>query len=152
MANKSVTIDTSRGVIKAELYSDDAPITAGNFQDLVEKGFYDGLTFHRHVGGFVIQGGCPLGTGTGGYVDPATGSERRIALEVNQNLKHDRAGVLAMARSSSPNSASSQFYMTLAATPHLDMNYAVFGKVTTGLDVVHKLREGDKINSIALDA
>jgi peptidyl-prolyl cis-trans isomerase B (cyclophilin B) len=148
MANKTVTINTNKGTIIAELYIDDAPVTTGNFVDLAEKGFYNGLTFHRYEPGFVIQGGCPQGNGTGGYIDPATGRERRIQLEVKKDLKHDAAGVLAMARSQDPNSASCQFYITLAPASFLDMNYAVFGKVTEGLTSVKELRVGDKIESI----
>lgn len=151
MANRIVTIDTTQGVIKMEMYEDLAPVTAQNFIDLVERGFYNGLTFHRYEPGFVIQGGCPLGTGTGGYTDPETRKERRIPLEVTRELKHDDAGVVAMARSSDPNSASCQFYITLKATPFLDMNYAVFGRVTEGLDNAMKLRKGDKITSASVD-
>jgi len=150
MANKKATIKTNKGTIVAELFIDDAPITAGNFAELASNGFYDGLTFHRFEPGFVIQGGDPRGDGTGGYIDPATGKERRIALEVKKHLKHDSAGVLAMARSSEPNSASSQFYITLAPAGFLDMNYAVFGKVTEGLDGVQLLRRGDKIESVTI--
>ena len=150
MANKTVTITTNKGVITADLEMDIAPITAGNFADLVGKGFYNGLTFHRYEPGFVIQGGDPQGTGSGGYIPEGEKSERRIKLEVNNGLKHDKAGVLAMARSSEPNSASSQFYITLAPAAFLDNNYAVFGQVTSGLDVVQQLRKGDKMESITL--
>jgi cyclophilin family peptidyl-prolyl cis-trans isomerase len=151
MANRSVKIETNKGVIDADLFVDETPITAGNFIDLVEKGFYDGLGFHRFEPGFVIQGGCPRGNGTGGYIDPETGKERRIKLEVKKELKHDSAGVLAMARSADPNSASCQFYITLAPAGFLDMNYAVFGRVTTGLETVQELRAGDKIKKITVD-
>jgi len=147
MANSIATFETNKGTIKMELFVDEAPITAGNFVDLIKRGFYDGLTFHRYEPGFVIQGGCPHGTGTGGFTDPHTRRERRISLEVSRNLKHDGPGVVAMARSQHPDSASCQFYITLAATPFLDMNYAVLGKVTEGLDVVQQLRVGDKIAS-----
>jgi cyclophilin family peptidyl-prolyl cis-trans isomerase len=150
MANKVATIDTSKGTIVAELFLDDAPITAGNFADLASGGFYDGLTFHRYEPNFVIQGGDPLGNGTGGYIDPKTGTERRIPLEVKPHLKHDQAGILAMARSNAPDSASSQFYITLAPANFLDMKYAVFGKVTSGHEAVQQLRKGDKINSVAI--
>jgi len=150
MANRSVKIETNKGVIDADLFVDETPITAGNFIDLVEKGFYDGLGFHRFEPGFVIQGGCPRGNGTGGFIDPATGKERTIKLEVKPGLKHDSAGVLAMARSADPNSASCQFYITLAPAGFLDMNYAVFGKVTSGLEAVQSLRAGDKITKITV--
>jgi peptidyl-prolyl cis-trans isomerase B (cyclophilin B) len=150
MANRTATLDTSKGIIKFELYEDLAPVTAQNFIDIASTGFYNGLTFHRFEPGFVIQGGCPMGTGTGDYTDPATKRKRTIPLEVSPELKHDAAGVVAMARSSDPNSASCQFYITLGATPNLDMGYAVFGRVTEGLENVQKMRKGDKINSVVI--
>ena len=119
MANRTVTLDTSRGVIKFELYDDLAPKTAKNFSDIAATGFYNGKTFHRYVAGFVIQGGCPNGTGTGDYTNPATGRKQTVDLEVFPQLKHDAAGVVAMARSNDPNSASCQFYITLAPRPIL---------------------------------
>jgi len=145
-----VVMETTKGTIKVQIYKTDAPITSENFLDLVNKNFYNGLSFHRYEPGFVIQGGCPKGTGTGGYVDPATNKERRIQLEVKPNLKHDVAGVIAMARANDPNSASSQFYFTLGNASFLDMNYAVFGKVTEGLDVVQQLRAGDKMTKVSV--
>src|ERR1051325_7396820 len=150
MANRSAIIETNKGSVTVELYEDKAPITAGNFIDLVERGFYDGLKFHRYEPGFVIQGGDPRGNGTGGFVDPATGRERRIQLEVSPELKHGAAGAVAMARSQDPNSASCQFYITLGPASFLDMNYAVFGRVTDGLDVVKQLRAGDSMKSVTL--
>jgi len=148
MAKKTVVIETNKGSITADLEMDLAPITAGNFADLVGRGFYDGLTFHRYEPNFVIQGGDPRGNGTGGFIDPATGRERRIKLEVRPDLKHDRAGTLSMARSQERDSASSQFFITLKDTAFLDDNYAVFGYVTDGIDVVQTIRGGDKIKSI----
>lgn len=142
-ANRTATIETNKGTIKFELYEDLAPITTANFIGLAESKFYDGLTFHRVEPNFVIQGGCPLGNGTGG-------SDKRIPLEVTPNLKHGEAGAVAMARSSHPDSASCQFYITLAPTPFLDMNYAVFGRVTEGLDVVRQIRVGDKMTSVQI--
>ncbi|HKG21490.1 MAG TPA: peptidylprolyl isomerase, partial [Blastocatellia bacterium] len=121
MANRNAIIETDKGPITIELFEDRAPITAGNFIDLVQKGFYNGLKFHRYEPGFVIQGGDPRGNGTGGYTDPATGKERRIQLEVSPELKHGEAGAVAMARSSDPNSASCQFYITLGPAAFLDM-------------------------------
>ena len=150
MANPTATLVTSKGTIEIELAQDEAPITAGNFIDLVNRGFYNGLTFHRYEPGFVIQGGCPHGTGTGGFTDPATGQERRIPLEVNNSLHHDAAGMVAMARSQNPNSASCQFYITLAPASFLNKNYAVFGKVTSGLENALNLRKGDKIESATI--
>jgi cyclophilin family peptidyl-prolyl cis-trans isomerase len=141
--NRIATIETNKGTITFELYEDLAPITTANFINLAERKFYDGLTFHRVEPGFVIQGGCPLGNGTGS-------SDKRIPLEVTPNLKHGAAGAVAMARSSDPNSASCQFYITLAPTPFLDMNYAVFGRVTEGMDVVEQIRVGDQMTSVQI--
>lgn len=146
-----VSIETNKGTIVVQLFTKEAPVTAGNFLDLVKRGFYNGLTFHRYEPNFVIQGGDPEGTGTGGFVDPATGTERRIPLEVKANLKHDQAGMVAMARSSEPNSASSQFYITLAPASFLDMKYAVFGKVTQGLEVALQLRKGDQMLKVTAE-
>ncbi len=120
---------TTMGNFTATLRDEIVPITANNFIDLTNDGFYDGLHFHRVVEGFVIQDGCPLGTGFGG-------PGYTIQDEFSPLLHHDSAGVLAMARTSAPNSAGSQYYITLAPTPHLDGNYAIFGKVFEGLDVV----------------
>ncbi|QQS45012.1 MAG: peptidylprolyl isomerase [Acidobacteriota bacterium] len=139
--NRIAVIETDKGTIKFELYEDLAPITTANFIELTGRKFYDGLNFHRVEPGFVIQGGCPLGNGTGG-------SDKRIQLEVSQNLKHGEAGAVAMARSSDPNSASCQFYITLAPTPFLDGNYAVFGRVIEGMDVVKQIRVGDRMSSV----
>ena len=139
---KYAIIETNRGTIKAELYTAKAPITAANFIGLANSGFYNGLTFHRVEPGFVVQGGDPNGDGTGG-------SEKSIPLEINPELKHVK-GALAMARANDPNSASSQFYITLAETSFLDGNYAVFGKVIQGMDVVEQLRIGDKMVKILI--
>jgi cyclophilin family peptidyl-prolyl cis-trans isomerase len=154
MANRTAVLNTTKGVIKFELREDLAPVTAQNFIDLAERGFYDDLTFHRYVQGFVIQGGDPQSK-TLPVGDPRIGtggSEKMIPLEVTSQLKHDAAGVVAMARSQDPNSASCQFYITLSKTPHLDQGYAVFGKVTEGLDSVLQLREGDRMNSVTIEA
>ncbi len=145
-----VVLDTTKGTIKVRIYKDEVPKTAGNFLDLVKRGFYNGLTFHRYEPGFCVQGGCPKGTGTGGFVDPETKKERRIPLEVSKELKHSEAGVIAMARAQDPNSASSQFYFTLGPANFLDMNYAVFGKVVEGLDVVQSLRVGDVMKDLKI--
>ena len=143
MANRTATIETNKGTIKFELNEDLAPITTANFIELAEKNFYGGLKFHRYEPGFVIQGGCPYGTGTGG-------SDKKIPLEVSANLKHGDAGAVAMARSSDPNSASCQFYITLGKADFLDNNYAVFGRVTEGMDVVKNLRAGDVMKAVAI--
>ena len=127
--------------IRLELFPQDAPKTVENFVTLAKKGFNNGLTFHRVVPGFVVQGGCPKGNGTGGpgYTVPA---------EFNKN-KHVR-GSLAMARSQDPDSAGSQFYFTYGAQPHLDNNYTVFGKVTSGMEHVDSIRQGDRMTSITI--
>ncbi len=139
---KYAIIETDKGTIKAELYTDKAPITTKNFIDLANSGFYNGLMFHRVEPGFVVQGGDPKGDGTGG-------SGKNIPLEINPNLKHVK-GALSMARSQNPDSASSQFYITLADTPFLDGSYAVFGKVVQGFDVVGKIKVGDKMNRVSI--
>lgn len=139
---KIAVIETDKGTIKAELYTDKAPITTKNFIELANSGFYNGLTFHRVEPGFVIQGGDPKGDGTGG-------SEKTIPLETNPELKHVK-GALGMARSQNPNSANSQFYITLAPTPFLDGNYAVFGKVIEGMEVVERISAGDKMNKVSI--
>src|ERR1041385_7719061 len=150
MANRTAVLETSKGTIKFELDEAGAPITPGNFIELAEKGFYNGLKFHRYVPGFVIQGGDPRGDGTGN-------SGKTIKLETTSPWKHDSAGIVAMARSQNPDSASCQFYITLAPAKFLDKEnsqdghgYAVFGKVTRGLDAVQALREGDKIISVSI--
>lgn len=152
MANRKAIIETNKGTITAELYEDKAPITSTNFIDLIDRGFYNGLKFHRYEPGFVIQGGDPRGNGTGDFTDPQTGRKRTIKLEVSPELKHGDAGALAMARSNDPNSASCQFYITLGPAAFLDMNYAVFGRVVEGLDVVRQLRAGDSMTSVTLSA
>lgn len=136
-------LETNKGTIKFKLFENDAPVTAKNFIDLANKGFYNGLKFHRVEPNFVIQGGDPKGNGSGG-------SEKTIPLEVTPKLKHDSAGVVAMARTPDPNSASSQFYITLAPASFLDMQYAVFGKVVEGLDVVKSIRIGDVMKKVTI--
>ena len=137
MANPIVTITMKNGdVMKAELYPDIAPNTVNNFIILVKKGFYDGLIFHRVIRGFMIQGGCPQGTGTGGpgYSIKGEFSENGFS----NDLKHT-PGVLSMARAMMPDSAGSQFFIMHKTSPHLDGSYAAFGKVTEGLDVVDRI-------------
>ena len=135
MSNPIVTIEMeSGGVIKAELYPEIAPNTVANFVTLVASGFYDGLIFHRVIPGFMIQGGDPQGTGMGGPGYSIQGEFARNGFKQN-NLRHSR-GVLSMARSMMPNSAGSQFFIMHADAPHLDGDYAAFGKVTEGMDVV----------------
>ena len=125
-------------MIKAELYPDIAPITVENFVKLVKEGFYDGLTFHRIISGFMIQGGCPNGNGTGG---PGHTIKGEFSMNgVKNDLKHT-PGVLSMARSMAPDSAGSQFFIMHKTSPHLDGQYAAFGQVIEGMDVVNKLAE-----------
>lgn len=143
MANPVVTITMENGdVMKAELYPDIAPNTVNNFISLVKKGYYDGLTFHRVIKGFMIQGGCPNGTGMGGpgYCIKGEFAQNGFA----NDLRHE-PGVLSMARTMSPNTAGSQFFLMHKDSPHLDGSYAAFGKVTEGLDIV------DKIAQVATD-
>ena len=137
MANRTAILETAKGTIKFELYEIETPITTKNFIDLTNKGFYNGLIFHRVEPGFVIQGGDPKGNGTGG-------SGKNIPLEIAPTLTHKK-GAVGMARSQEPNSASSQFYICLEDSKFLDKNYAVFGQVTEGQDVAQKIKKGDKI-------
>ncbi len=139
MANPIVTFEMENGdIMKAELYPDIAPKTVENFVDLVQKGFYDGSIFHRVIRGFMIQGGCPEGSGMGG---PGYTIKGEFAQNGFQNdLKHE-PGVLSMARSMHPDSAGSQFFIMHETSPHLDGAYAAFGKVTEGMDVVNKIAE-----------
>ena len=124
------------GIMKGEIYEDIAPKTAENFEKLANEGFYDGLIFHRVIPGFMIQGGCPQGTGMGGpgYTIPG----EFTANGFKNDLKHER-GVLSMARAMDPDSAGSQFFIMTSTSPHLDGQYASFGKVTEGMDVADKI-------------
>ena len=138
MNHPIVTIETEYGTIKAELYPEKAPNTVNNFISLVKKGFYDGLTFHRVIPGFMIQGGCPLGTGTGGPGWHIKGEFARNG--VPNPIKHTR-GVISMARAMDPNSAGSQFFIMHADAPHLDGDYAAFGHVVSGMDAVDEIAD-----------
>lgn len=132
-----VTIEMENGKkIRLELYPETAPITVANFEKLVKEGFYDGLIFHRVISGFMIQGGDPEGTGMGGSKEKIKGEFR--ANGVKNDLKHTR-GVISMARSQNPNSASSQFFIMHKDAPHLDGQYAAFGKVVEGIEVVDEI-------------
>lgn len=138
-----VTIEMENGKkIKLELYPDVAPITVANFEKLVGEHFYDGIIFHRVIKGFMIQGGDPTGTGMGGSAEKIKGEF--LANGVVNNLKHTR-GVISMARTAAPNSASSQFFIMHQDAPHLDGQYAAFGKVIEGIEVV------DEIASVRVD-
>jgi peptidylprolyl isomerase/peptidyl-prolyl cis-trans isomerase B (cyclophilin B) len=129
------------GEIRLEFYPEDAPKTVENFVTLAKKGFYNGLNFHRVVPDFVVQGGCPKGNGTGG-------PGYQIKAEFNKQ-KHLR-GTLAMARSQSPDSAGSQFYICYGATPHLDGQYTVFGRVVSGMEHVDRIKQGDTMTSVTI--
>ncbi|MFO3717638.1 peptidylprolyl isomerase [Anaerococcus sp. ENR1011] len=139
MTNPIVTFEMENGdIIKAELYPEIAPNTVNNFISLINNGFYDGLIFHRVIKGFMIQGGDPEGTGMGG---PGYGIKGEFASNGFKNDLAHEAGVLSMARSMMPNSAGSQFFIMHKDSPHLDGDYAAFGKVTDGMDVVDKIAE-----------
>ena len=158
--NPIVTIEMENGgLIKAELYPDVAPNSVNNFISLIQKGFYDGLIFHRCIPGFMIQGGCPQGTGMGG---PGYSIKGEFTQNGFQNdLLHDR-GVLSMARAMNPNSAGSQFFIMVEKAPHLDGQYAAFGKVIEGMDVADAIvsaktdwndrpREEQKMKKVTVD-
>lgn len=141
LSEQTVTINTDYGDIKFKFYSKDAPNTSARIAELIQEGFYNGLTFHRVIPGFVAQGGDPLGNGTGG-------SGKKQKAEFNQR-KH-LLGTVSMARSADPDSADSQFYICLGPQPHLDGQYTVFGQVVEGIEAVQKLKVGDKMNSVTL--
>jgi peptidyl-prolyl cis-trans isomerase B (cyclophilin B) len=138
-----VTIKTEKGDIVLELAEDDTPNTVANFISLADSGYYNGLTFHRVIANFMIQGGDPEGTGTGG-------PGYTIADEVSPKLKHLR-GVISMAKTAAPNSGGSQFFITHVATPHLDGIHTVFGRVIKGMDVVDAIKQGDKMVKVTVD-
>ena len=131
MGNKIAVFETNMGNFKAELYKDKAPLTVGNFLKLVDQGFYNGLIFHRVIPDFMIQSGCPHGTGRGG---PGW----TIKDEFHPDLKHDSEGILSMANAG-PNTGGSQFFITVAPTPWLNKHHAIFGKVIEGYEVVQKI-------------
>lgn len=153
--NRTAKFETNHGTFSVELFEDKAPVTTKNFIDLIEKGFYDGVIFHRVIKGFMIQGGDPTGTGRGG-------PGYTIKDEFHKELRHTAPGILSMANAG-PNSGGSQFFITLAATPWLDGKHAVFGKVSEGMDVVEKIgmtptaaqdhpREDVKIERVTLNS
>ncbi|WP_149196021.1 peptidylprolyl isomerase [Luteimonas suaedae] len=138
----NVVFDTDRGQIKAELYADKAPLTVANFVNLARRGFYDGLGFHRVIPDFMIQGGCPEGSGRGG-------PGYKFEDETDNGVKHER-GVLSMANAG-PDTNGSQFFITHIKTDWLDGKHTVFGKVTEGLDVVDAVKQGDGIRSVKIE-
>ncbi len=145
MSNLIATIQTEKGAIRLNLYAEQAPLTVANFIHLAKNNFYQNNQFHRVIADFVIQGGCPLGTGTGG-------PGYRFADEFHPELKHDSAGILSMANAG-PNTNGSQFFVTHGPTPHLDNMHTVFGKVVdqSDLDVVMDIRQNDTIQNITIE-
>jgi peptidylprolyl isomerase len=142
LSRSTVAITTPKGLIKFKLFATDAPFTVQRFVTLIQTGFYTGLTFHSVKPDFVIQGGDPLGTGRGGS---------GMKLKAEFNARHHIEGTVAMARTSDPNSADSQFYIALRPLPQLDNNYTVIGQVIEGMDVVHKIQPGDKMTSVKIE-
>lgn len=138
-------IETSRGTINLDLFAEEAPVTVASFVNLSINNFYDGLKFHRVISNFMIQGGCPLGTGTGG-------PGYRFEDEFNKNLRHDGPGILSMANSG-PGTNGSQFFITHLATPHLDDAHTIFGKVVSKSDqsTVDSIEQGDEIETISIE-
>ena len=139
---KIATFETDKGTIRIELHADKTPLTIEKFTELCEKNFYDGLTFHRVIPNFMVQGGCPQGTGTGG---PGYQFED----EFHPELTHDGPGILSMANAG-PNTNGSQFFITHASQPHLDNKHTVFGKVIEGQDVVDAVEQGDIMTKVTV--
>lgn len=139
---KVATFETNKGTIRIELFDDKTPKTVGNFEELCGKKFYDGLTFHRVIDDFMVQGGCPDGTGTGG-------PGYKFEDEFHDDLKHDGPGVLSMANAG-PNTNGSQFFITHVPCPHLDGKHSVFGKVIEGLEVVNEITGGDIMETVTV--
>ena len=139
---KTATIKTNKGTIQLELYDDKVPKTVANFEKLASEGFYNGLKFHRVIADFMVQTGCPQGTGTGG-------PGYQFADEFHKDLKHDGPGVLSMANAG-PNTNGSQFFITHVATPWLDNKHSVFGKVTEGQDIVNSIAQGDVMEEVTV--
>ena len=139
---KTATFETDKGTIRIELFADKTPKTVANFEKLAKESFYDGLTFHRVIPDFMIQGGCPKGDGTGG-------PGYKFADEFHPSLKHDSPGILSMANAG-PNTNGSQFFITHVPTPWLDGKHTVFGKVIEGQDVVDAIEKDDKITSVTI--
>lgn len=142
MTMKTATIETNRGNIVLELYAQKAPKTVANFEKLAGDGFYDGLKFHRVIDNFMIQTGCPNGTGTGG-------PGYKFEDEFDDELRHDGAGVLSMANAG-PNTNGSQFFITHVPCPHLDGKHSVFGRVLEGQDVVNSIAQGDVMEKVSV--
>ena len=139
---KKATIETNRGTIVLDLFDEQTPKTTANFEKLASDGYYDGLTFHRVIDNFMIQGGCPQGTGTGG-------PGYKFEDEFHPDLKHDSPGILSMANAG-PNTNGSQFFITHVPCPHLDGRHSVFGRVTEGPDVVDAIEKGDVMEKVTV--
>ena len=139
---KVATFDTDKGIIRIELFADKTPKTVANFEKLCGDNYYDGLVFHRVIADFMVQGGCPQGTGTGG-------PGYKFEDEFHPELTHDGPGVLSMANSG-PNTNVSQFFITHSAQPHLNNRHSVFGKVIEGQDIVDSIEKGDKMNVVTV--
>jgi peptidyl-prolyl cis-trans isomerase B (cyclophilin B) len=137
-----IILHTSRGSLEGTLFASEVPITVANFLNLAQRGFYNGVSFHRVIKDFMIQGGDPTGTGRGG-------PGYRFPDEISKKLKHSKPGIFSMANAG-PNTNGSQFFITHVPTPHLDGKHAVFGEVTNGQDVVDSIKQGDKIESIEI--
>jgi peptidyl-prolyl cis-trans isomerase B (cyclophilin B) len=140
MSDIRIILNTDKGNIEGVIYADKVPMTAANFLNLAKRGYYNGITFHRVIKNFMIQGGDPTGTGMGG-------PGYKFADEINPTLKHSGPGVFSMANAG-PGTNGSQFFITHLATPHLDGKHTVFGQVTKGQDVVNAIQQGDKIKTI----
>jgi peptidyl-prolyl cis-trans isomerase B (cyclophilin B) len=139
---KVVTIETNKGTIKAQLFEDMVPKTVANFEKLAGQGFYNGLKFHRVIADFMVQTGCPQGSGTGG-------PGYKFADEFHKDLRHSGPGILSMANSG-PNTNGSQFFITHVETPWLDGKHSVFGKVLSGMDVVNSIKQGDVMKTVTV--
>jgi peptidyl-prolyl cis-trans isomerase B (cyclophilin B) len=142
MSDIKITLNTSAGEINATIFASKVPVTSANFLNLAKRGYYDGITFHRVIPNFMIQGGDPTGSGSGG-------PGYKFADEIDRSLKHSKSGIFSMANAG-PNTNGSQFFITHLPTPHLDGKHAVFGEVTAGQVVVNNIVKGDKINSITI--
>ena len=140
MSDIKITLHTNAGDINARLFASQVPVTTANFLNLAKRGYYDGVAFHRVIANFMVQGGDPTGTGSGG-------PGYKFADEIDSSLKHTKPGIFSMANAG-PGTNGSQFFITHLPTPHLDGKHAVFGEVITGQDVVNKIAKGDKITSI----
>jgi peptidyl-prolyl cis-trans isomerase B (cyclophilin B) len=143
MSDIKLTIHTTAGDINGRIFASQVPVTSANFLNLAKRGYYDGISFHRVIPNFMIQGGDPTGSGSGG-------PGYKFADEIDRSLKHDKPGIFSMANAG-PNTNGSQFFITHLPTPHLDGKHAVFGEVISGQDVVNQIKQGDKITSIDIE-